>query len=130
MTIDKPIRPTSLNLRQPFYGEASTAPATDTATQTDGDNEDEVDFSQADERRGEYTKGLALFYVQTFIISVIVISCIVNLSLQNGDVTVFSSLLSTSLGILLPQPGFNIKRIKKLNTSDIDERLSNSTDDK
>jgi hypothetical protein len=55
-------------------------------------------------------KNHMLFYCQAFVIIVIVIACIVNLSLCNGDQTAWTGLLSTSLGILLPQPVFNIKR--------------------
>lgn len=76
------------------------------------ESEDKVDFSEYDEHYREYKKGELLFYVQAIILAIIVIACIVNLSLENGDQTAWTSLLSTSLGILLPQPGFNIKRKK------------------
>jgi hypothetical protein len=55
-------------------------------------------------------KNHLLFYCQAFVIIAIVIACIVNLSLCNGDQTAWTGLLSTSLGILLPQPVLNIKR--------------------
>ena len=76
------------------------------------ESEDKVDFSEYDEHYREYKKGELLFYVQAVMLAIIVVACIVNLSLENGDQTAWTSLLSTSLGILLPQPGFHIKRKK------------------
>ena len=51
------------------------------------------------------------FYVQAFLIYVICITCIVNLSIGSEHSDVFISLLSGSLGVLLPSP--RILRPKK-----------------
>lgn len=52
-------------------------------------------------------KSKICFYTQTLVILIIVTACIINMSLSNGDQTAWTGLLSTSLGILLPQPGVN-----------------------
>lgn len=76
-------------------------------------NEDTVDLTENEVDIREFRKSEMLFYVQTAVIAAIVIACIINLSLSNGDQTAWTGLLSTSLGILLPQPGFSLKKEKK-----------------
>ena len=53
------------------------------------------------------------FYVQAFLIYVICITCIVNLNIGSEHSDVFISLLSGSLGVLLPSP--RILQPKKIN---------------
>jgi hypothetical protein len=80
-------------------------------TQTASECGDVTDLSNEgaiqDEKRGEF-----LFYVQAIVLIIVVIACIINLSLQNGDQTAWAAMLSGCLGLLLPQPqriNFKIK---------------------
>ena len=59
------------------------------------------------------------FIFQVIILYIVIITCIINLSLKNGTSELWVSLLSYSLGCLLPSP-----KIKKLNGSNHD---NNST---
>lgn len=45
-----------------------------------------------------------LFIVQVIVILIVVISSIVNLSIQNGDSNMWTALLSCSIGYVLPNP--------------------------
>ncbi len=45
-----------------------------------------------------------VFFSQIIIIYIVVITCIVNLSLDNGNSNLWTALLSSSLGYLLPNP--------------------------
>lgn len=51
-----------------------------------------------------------VFFSQIFILYVVIITCLINLSLQNGDVELWCSFLSASIGYLLPNP--SLKRDK------------------
>ena len=51
-----------------------------------------------------------VFFTQIIIIYVVILTCIVNLSLGNGDSNLWTALLSSSLGYLLPNP--SVKRQK------------------
>jgi hypothetical protein len=102
--------------------EEETAITVDKGSQSlsnEAEGQDYVDFSAEEENWREYRKSETLFYVQTAIISVIVLACLINISLQNGDMIIWGNLLSTSIGILLPQPSFpfpkNKRKIKKKN---------------
>ena len=59
------------------------------------------------------------FIFQVIILYIVIITCIINLLLKNGTSELWVSLLSYSLGCLLPSP-----KIKKFNTSNND---NNST---
>ena len=59
------------------------------------------------------------FIFQVIILYIVIITCIINLSLKNGTSELWVSLLSYSLGCLLPSP-----KIRKLNTTSND---NNST---
>ena len=48
-----------------------------------------------------------VFFAQVFLIYIIVTSCIVNLSLGRGDSNLWTCLLSSCLGYLLPNPKLN-----------------------
>ena len=51
-----------------------------------------------------------VFIFQVIILYIVIITCIINLSLKNGTSELWVSLLSYSLGCILPSP-----KIKKLN---------------
>ena len=70
-------------------------------------NQDAVDLTYEEADLREYRKSEILCYSQISVLCLIVVVCIINLSLENGDQTAWTGLLATSLGILLPQPGFN-----------------------
>ena len=55
-------------------------------------------------------KGQVVFIFQVIILYIVIITCIINLSLKNGTSELWVSLLSYSLGCLLPSP-----KIKKVN---------------
>ena len=46
----------------------------------------------------------AVFFSQIIIIYIVVITCIINLSLEKGNSNLWTALLSSSLGYLLPNP--------------------------
>ena len=47
-----------------------------------------------------------IYYCQVVAIYIIVVACVVNLSLGGGQDTVWASMLSASIGYLLPAPKF------------------------
>lgn len=49
-------------------------------------------------------KNEVIFICQVLILYVVIVTCIINLSLKNGDSNLWVALLSSSLGIMLPQP--------------------------
>ena len=49
-------------------------------------------------------KSETVFFSQIIIIYIVVITCIVNLSLEKGNSNLWTALLSSSLGYLLPNP--------------------------
>lgn len=49
-------------------------------------------------------KSEIVFFCQIGIIYIVIISCIVNLTRQNGDSNLWSALLSGCLGYILPSP--------------------------
>jgi hypothetical protein len=51
-----------------------------------------------------------VFFTQIIIIYIVIVTCIVNLSIGNGDSNLWTALLSSSLGYLLPNP--TVKRSK------------------
>ena len=55
------------------------------------------------------------FIFQVIILYIVIITCIINLSLKNGTSELWVSLLSYSLGCLLPSP-----KIKKLSATNHD----------
>lgn len=81
----------------------------------DGETEDATDFEAWDSSAEDDTKSMICFYTQTIVILIIVVACVINMSLGNGDQTAWTGLLSTSLGIILPQPGVNWSKIKERN---------------
>jgi len=55
-------------------------------------------------------KNEAIFICQVVILYIIIITCIVNLSISNGDSNLWTALLSSSLGIMLPAPTLSRRR--------------------
>ena len=45
-----------------------------------------------------------VFFAQVVISYIVIVTCIINLSLQNGDSNLWTALLSCTLGYLLPAP--------------------------
>ena len=60
------------------------------------------------------------FIFQIIIIYIVIITCIINLSLKNGTSELWVSLLSYSLGCILPSP-----KIKKINSTQNNDTISN-----
>jgi len=50
-----------------------------------------------------------VFFAQVIISYIVIITCIINLSLNNGDSTLFTTLLSLSLGLNMPNPRLQAK---------------------
>ena len=55
-------------------------------------------------------KNEVIFICQVVILYIVILTCIVNLSLKNGDSNLWTALLSSSLGIMLPQPTLSRKK--------------------
>jgi len=55
-------------------------------------------------------KNEAIFICQVVILYIIIITCIVNLSISNGDSNLWTALLSSSMGIMLPAPTLSRRR--------------------
>ena len=49
------------------------------------------------------------FITQVIIIYIVIITCIINLSLANGDSNLWTALLSSCLGYMLPNPSIKNK---------------------
>ena len=60
------------------------------------------------------------FWSQIFIIYIVIITCIVNLSIANGNSNLWTALLSSCLGYILPNP----KLKKSAQTDSVDGRVS------
>jgi hypothetical protein len=72
---------------------------------------DSPQLSQASKQKcSEPNQRQIIYYCQVVAIYIIVVACIVNLSLGGDKDTVWASMLSASIGYLLPSPKF--KRIK------------------
>ena len=80
---------------------------TDPADQNDDDDE-EIWYLAGK----EIPKSQIVFFFQVCVLYVVIITCIINLSLHNGDSNLWTALLSSSLGLMLPGPGFRFKPVK------------------
>ena len=58
---------------------------------------------------GQVPREEIVFFSQVIISYIVIITCIVNLSLQNGDSNWWSGLLGTSLALLMPNPRLHHK---------------------
>ena len=56
------------------------------------------------------SKSQAVFLAQIIILYIVIITCIVNLSLQHPDKTLWTSLLCSALGYMLPNPSYKPQR--------------------
>ena len=52
----------------------------------------------------KFPKSEGVFFTQIILIYIVVITCIVNLSMGNGNSNLWTALLSSSLGYILPNP--------------------------
>ena len=52
----------------------------------------------------KFPRSQITFLCQIIIVAIIVVSSVINLSLENGDKTLWSTLLASSLGYVLPNP--------------------------
>ena len=57
-------------------------------------------------------KSEAVFFSQIVMIYIVVIACIINLSINNGSSNLWTALLSSSLGYMLPNPSLKSLRHK------------------
>src|ERR1700721_4097761 len=63
---------------------------------------------------GIFPKEEVIYFTQVTAIYIIIITCLINLSLKNGVDTVWASLLSGSIGYLLPAPNIRKKNVALL----------------
>ena len=63
---------------------------------------------------GKFPKEEVIYFTQVTAIYIIIIICLINLSLKNGVDTVWASLLSGSIGYLLPAPNIRNKNVALL----------------
>ena len=57
------------------------------------------------------SKSEVVFCTQVILLYIVVLTCIVNLSIQNGDSNLWTVLLSSSLGYILPNPTLKKKKL-------------------
>lgn len=57
-----------------------------------------------------------VYFSQIIILYVIIITCILNLSLKNGDSNLWTALLSSSIGLILPNPRIKSKKLTGVET--------------
>ena len=58
-----------------------------------------------------------VFFCQTFIIYIVVITSLINLTLQNGPINLWIALLGSGLGYLLPHPSIDKPDSRRRNVS-------------
>jgi hypothetical protein len=63
---------------------------------------------------GKFPKEEVIYFTQVAAIFIIIITCLFNLSLRNGTDTVWATLLSGSIGYLLPAPNIRKKNVTLL----------------
>ena len=63
------------------------------------------------------TRSHCVFACQIAIIYIVIVACIINLSLGNGDSTLWTTLMSSSLGYVLPSPKLKVKKNDIINTT-------------
>ena len=57
-------------------------------------------------------RGEVVFFSQTIVLYIVIIACLVNLSLGNGDQSLFICLISSCLGYILPNPTLSTKQLE------------------
>jgi len=55
-------------------------------------------------------KAELVFFSQILVLYIVIVTCIVNLSIGNGDSNLWTALLSSSLGYILPNPSLKRKK--------------------
>ena len=84
-------------------------------------NSENSSISESVKKFGQKVKKAEIAFVfQVIILYIVIITCIINLSLKNGTSELWVSLLSYSLGCILPSP-----KIKKINNSQNNDTISN-----
>lgn len=58
-----------------------------------------------------------LFVVQVLVILIVVITSVVNLTIENGNLNLWTALLSSCLGYILPNPKIKLEKAIKGNVS-------------
>jgi len=58
-------------------------------------------------------RGQVVYFSQILLIYIIIITCIINLSLANGDSNLWTALLSSCIGYILPSPKIKISKESK-----------------
>ena len=100
----KPIdRETSVTLTTDSHHEADKPPANISDTRSIGGSEAWTLFGRKTQR------SKVEFFSQVIILYILIICCLVNITLDNGNRELWSTLLGSSIGYLLPSP-----RLKKL----------------
>lgn len=59
-----------------------------------------------------FDKSQVVYFTQIILIYIIILTCILNLSLKNGDSNLWTALLSSCIGYVLPSP--KLKDNKKM----------------
>ena len=65
-----------------------------------------------------YNQSQVVYFTQIVILYILILTCIVNLSIKNGDSNLWTALLSSAIGYILPAP--KIKQDKRIETSLLD----------
>jgi hypothetical protein len=63
---------------------------------------------------GKFSKEEVIYFTQVTALYIIIITCLFNLSLRNGTDTVWATLLSGSIGCLLPAPNIRKRNVSLL----------------
>jgi hypothetical protein len=66
----------------------------------------------------KYQKSHWVFACQMLLIYIVIITCIINLSIGNGESNLWTALLSSCLGYILPAPSIKTKRKSNINGVD------------
>ena len=66
----------------------------------------------------KYQKSHWVFACQIFLIYIVIITCIANLSIGNGESNLWTALLSACLGYILPAPSIKTKKKSNINSAD------------
>jgi len=74
----------------------------------------------------EMQRGQVVYFSQIFLIYIIILTCIVNLSLGNGDSNLWTALLSSCIGYILPSPKIKITKNKKNDDSNASNSIIGS----
>lgn len=62
----------------------------------------------------EINQSQVVYFSQIIILYILIITCIVNLSLKNGDSNLWTALLSSSIGIIIPAPKIKKKKLENV----------------